>query len=96
MLQVVADAEAGRKGAQKALPYAIALAAALDAESPFIRPDSLVVSLILYLSKLVLPCIWEPRWWEDCSQNQACQDDWSEVLCSYCGRWTVTACASQS
>ncbi|KAK9848573.1 hypothetical protein WJX84_001989, partial [Apatococcus fuscideae] len=40
--QVVADAEAGRKGAQKALPYAIALAAALDAESPFIRPDSLV------------------------------------------------------
>ena len=42
-MQVVADAEAGRKGAQKALPYAIALAAALDAESPFIRPDSLAV-----------------------------------------------------
>ncbi|KAK9844506.1 hypothetical protein WJX74_003358 [Apatococcus lobatus] len=39
--QVVADAEAGRKGAQKALSYAIALAAALDSESPFVRPDSL-------------------------------------------------------
>ncbi len=46
-VQVVADAEAGRKGAQKALPYAVALAAALDAESPFIRPDSLVVSLLI-------------------------------------------------
>ena len=40
------DSEAGRKGAKKALPYAIALAAALDAESPFIRPDSLGVRFL--------------------------------------------------
>ncbi|KAK9861901.1 hypothetical protein WJX84_008573 [Apatococcus fuscideae] len=58
--QVVADAEAGRKGAQKALSYAIALAAALDSESPFVRPDSLAVCLS-HSSKLCDILDWPSR-----------------------------------
>lgn len=41
--QAAEDVAAGAAGAAKALPYAVALAAALSIESPFILVDSIVV-----------------------------------------------------